>query len=215
MGDALLLLLPESTRKAAGGTAEGADDGAVVANLPDAAAGRLRALRRTLWEAWDDPPDPPLVLPAYARFQGNMYRRIPQAAWEAREAGVEVVIVSGLYGLAASRDPVVAYPHSMAEVTPPFGRLNGWWRANGLPDLLRAYLRASGPPRVVDLLSQAYRKAVAGYDADLEGVQVTTIDFPGLGRGSQPRRGEIVAAALRTGEVPSVTGGTLRHPKGS
>ena len=93
------------------------------------------------------------------------------------------------------------YDQSMAESTPPFGKLNRWWHSRGLPRILGAYLEAIRPALVVDLLSLEYREAVTGYEGDLAGIEVRRIDFPGLGRASQPRRGEAVARILRTGKA--------------
>ena len=89
----------------------------------------------------------------------------------------------------------------MAEKTPPFGKLNRWWHDHGLPQILTAYLRAVRPKVVVDLLSLEYRESVQGFAAGVNGIEVKTIDFPGMGRGSQPLRGERIAEILRTGKV--------------
>jgi cytoplasmic iron level regulating protein YaaA (DUF328/UPF0246 family) len=135
-------------------------------------------------------------MPAYLRYDGNMYRYIPKEAWESRAAGVEVAIVSALYGLALSRDPIRVYGFSMAENLPTLGTLHGWWREHGLPAILASLITASRPERIVDLLSLEYRKAVDGYRGSIK-APVEAIDFPGLGRASQPRRGETVAEVLR------------------
>jgi hypothetical protein len=130
-----------------------------------------------------------------------MYRAIGEEAWAHRVPGVEVLIVSGLYGLVASREPVVRYDVSMAEPVERLGKLNRWWRDHGLPSILHAYLEAVHPPQVIDLLSLEYREAVEGYAHQLHGTAVRTIDFRGLGRGSQPRRGKRVAELLTTGRL--------------
>lgn len=140
-------------------------------------------------------------LPAFERFDGNMYRSIPREVWENRHPSVEVVIASALRGLVASRDHIPAYHLSMAESTPPFGKMNRWWHAGELPHILAEYLLAVRPKTVVDLLSLEYRESVAGYENRLGGLNVKAIDFPGMGRASQPRRGEKVAEILRTGLV--------------
>lgn len=192
-----IVLIPESTRKAKGGTAEAAED-AVAKALPRGAKAKLVALREEVRsKAPAGSVDDSGLLPAHLRFQGNMYRHIPQEAWENRRPEVEVLIVSGLCGLVASRDPVVRYEASMAEPFPPLGKLNRWWHDHGLPGILGEYLKAVHPSNVVDLLSLEYREAVTGYADGLAGISVKTIDFPGLGRGSQPRRGEKVAEILR------------------
>ena len=82
------------------------------------------------------------------------------------------------------------------ENLPGLGTLHGWWRENGLPAILASLINTARPGRIVDLLSLEYRKAVDGYRAGLD-VPVEAIDFPGMGRASQPRRGEVVADVLR------------------
>lgn len=197
-----LVLIPESTRKQRGAAAVPAAASSFELDLPPEAAGRLRVLRDEMRKAAAETiMDPGKVMPAYLRFQGNMYRHIPREAWERRAAGVEVLIVSGLYGLVASRDPVVYYECSMAEPLPPLGKLNRWWHDRGLPEILGTYLDSVRPKQVVDLLSLEYREAVIGYADGLSEIDVTTIDFPGMGRASQPRRGEKVAEILRTGKI--------------
>lgn len=194
----LVVLIPESTRKRKGGDpyltmADGFADA-----LPKVEKDRLLGLRTEVANAWRNTAAKDGLMPAFRRFDGNMYRRIPDAAWETRRPDVEALIVSGLYGLLESRDTVFAYPHSMAEVTPPFGKLNRWWHEQGLASILAAYLQAMKPHEVLDLLSHEYREAVAGYEANVGGIKVTPLDFPGMGRASQPLRGEKIAHALGT-----------------
>lgn len=197
-----VVLIPESTRKGkAGQPSRGASD-AILEALPAGPRETLVSLRA---EVMKESPhgwvDSSALLPAYLRYQGNMYRHIPAEAWEARAAGVEVVILSGLRGFVASRDPIPFYEHSMAEPMAPFGKFNRWWHDHGLPEILAAYLCAVRPVTVVDLLSLEYRDAVAGFADGLGGIALKTIDFPGMGRGSQPLRGEKVAEILRTGQL--------------
>ncbi len=194
----VLVLIPESTRKAKGGEPLPAGASTLADALPRDARRRLEVLRDQVREAAGDKVgNPAEVLPAFRRFKGNMYRAIPEEAWGERIPGVEVVMVSGLYGLVASRDPTVAYYVSMAEPLERFGKLNRWWRDHGLPGLLRDYLHGVRPELVLDVLSLEYREAVDGFASGLHGVKVRQIDFRGLGRGSQPRRGKLVAKVLR------------------
>ena len=197
----IVVLIPESTRKVKGGTTSPPSVDEIAGSLPAADRAKLHSLRE---EVSRGSPRGSIksggVLPAYRRFDGNMYRHIAADAWAARSPHVEVLIASGLRGLLASRDTVPAYDHSMAESTPPFGKLNRWWHSRGLPGILAAYLTAVRPEAVVDLLSLEYRESVAGYADGLRGIDVRTIDFPGMGRGSQPLRGEHVTRILRSGE---------------
>ncbi|HEX9341333.1 MAG TPA: peroxide stress protein YaaA [Thermoplasmata archaeon] len=196
----IVVLIPESTRKRKGGTSMAEAD-AIADALPDASHKRLEDLRSEIraGSAASSVDAARGLLAAYRRYDGNMYRSIPDDAWEKRAANVEVVIASGFRGVVASRDPIPAYVHSMAEPMPPFGKLNRWWHDRGLPDILAAYLRAVRPSTVVDLLSLEYRESVLGYAADLGGIEVQMIDFPGMGRASQPLRGERIAAILKSG----------------
>jgi hypothetical protein len=197
-----LVLIPESTRKAKGGGAAQGGSRAFDGALPREEHRRLTVLRDQVRAAAPDSiAEPEAFLPAFQRYRGNMYRAIGEEAWERRAPGVEVLIVSGLYGLVASRDPVAQYDLSMAEPVERLGKLNRWWRDHGLPSILHAYLEAVHPPHVVDLLSLEYREAVEGFASGLRGTTVKTIDFRGLGRGSQPRRGRKVAELLLTKKI--------------
>ena len=193
-----VVLIPESTRKAKGGEPAPAGAARLESALSRDARRKLEVLRDQVRAAAPDAVgNPAELLSAYRRFRGNMYRAIPDEAWEQRIPGVEVVMVSGLYGLVASRDPIVLYHVSMAEPLERLGKLNRWWRGHGLPNLLHAYLTAVHPDLVLDVLSLEYREAVEGYAAGLHGTKVRRVDFRGLGRGSQPRRGKLVAKVLR------------------
>jgi cytoplasmic iron level regulating protein YaaA (DUF328/UPF0246 family) len=197
----VVVLIPESTRKHPGGDPKAAVTDGFASSLPTAARSRLEALREEVRGKSAKDIARGGLLPAYRRFDGNMYRSIEPEAWARRAPNVEVLIASGLFGLIASLDTVPAYKHSMAESMPPFGKLNRWWHERGLPGVLTSYLQATRPVTVVDLLSLEYREAVEGYAGGLAGIDVQMINFPGMGRASQPRRGERVTEILRTGKA--------------
>ena len=198
----VVVLIPESTRKRPGGSSDAPKEDTITGALPTDARVKLNALRE---EVVTKGPRGVVAsgkfLPAHQRFDGNMYRNIPSEAWDERSPAVEVVIASALRGLVASRDGIPAYRLSMAEVTPPFGKLNRWWHDRGLPGILASYLNAVRPGIVVDLLSLEYRESVKGYAERLTGIDIKTVDFPGMGRASQPLRGERVASILRSGKA--------------
>ena len=196
----IVVLIPESTRKARAGSSDAPEVDSIASALPAAIRAKLEGLREeVLHKSPKGSVRPGGLLPAYRRFQGNMYMSIPEEAWAHRAPNVEIVIASGLRGLVASRDTVPAYALSMAEPTPPFGKLNRWWHDRGLPEVLAAYLDSIHPRLVVDLLSLEYRQSVVGYAATLKEIDVRTIDFPGMGRSSQPLRGERIARILQSG----------------
>lgn len=198
----IVVLIPESTRKRRGGSSNAKPTDAIADALPDSAREALRALRdEVLAKSPRGTVAAGGLFPAFERFDGNMYRYIPADSWERRSPAVEVVIASALRGLVASRDPIPSYHLSMAEPTPPFGKLNRWWHDRGLPGILGAYLESVRPKKVVDLLSLEYRESVIGYGANLRGIDVKTIDFPGMGRASQPRRGEKIGEILLAGKA--------------
>jgi len=131
----IVVLIPESTRKARGGSSEAPEIDSIASALPAAIRAKLEGLREeVLHKSPKGSVRPGGLLPAYRRFQGNMYMSIPEEAWAHRAPNVEIVIASGLRGLVASRDTVPAYALSMAEPTPPFGKLNRWWHERGLPE---------------------------------------------------------------------------------
>ena len=178
---------------------------ACVSTMPADAARSLKSLRTKVAAAAKLPMAQDLVpsrkgnaelLSAHERYQGNMYRRIPEEAWAKPARGVEVVIVSALYGPIHFREPVRPYAFSMGEKLPKLGVLHTWWRDHGLPAILAAYLNAAQPKQVTDLLSGHYRQSTEGYLA-LTKADVEQVDFPGMGRGSQPARGKKVADLLR------------------
>jgi len=198
----IVILIPESTRKRRGGSPSIAPADGVVEALPAAARTKLSGLRdEVAAKSPDGSIDSRGLMLAYERFDGNMYREIPRDAWEVRSPRVEVLIASGLRGLVASRDTIPRYEHSMAEPMAPFGKLNRWWRDHGLPSILAAFLTAVRPRAVVDLLSLEYRESVDGYADGLTGIDVQAVNFPGMGRASQPLRGERVAEILRSGKT--------------
>jgi len=198
----IVVLIPESTRKRTDGSTAAKATDAISDALPEAARRKLGDLRD---EVVAKSPKGAIstagLSPAFERFDGNMYRYIPDDAWARRSPGVEVVIASALRGLVGSRDPIPSYHLSMAESIPPFGKMNRWWHDRGLPDLLAAYLESIRPHQVVDLLSLEYRESVIGYATKLHGIDVKTIDFPGMGRASQPLRGEMIGEILLQGKV--------------
>src|SRR5438132_11691827 len=130
----LVVLIPESTRKRSGGSSGPPGEDMVTGTLPVAVRQKLESLQaEVLKKSPSGSVEAGRFLPAYQRFDGHMYRSIPQEDWERRAPGVEVIIASALRGLIASRDLIPSYEMSRAEPLPPFGTLNQWGQPAGLP----------------------------------------------------------------------------------
>jgi len=100
----VIVLIPESTRKRSGGSPESPKDDAIEGALPAAERQELEVLRQKLLQ--EGPRgfvDAGRFLPAYQRFDGNMYRYIPREAWEQRSPAVEVVIASSNTHITAAK----------------------------------------------------------------------------------------------------------------
>lgn len=200
-----LLLIPDSHRKARGNAATAVPKDACANLLGAESQAKLHDLRRQVAAAAKYPLAPDLVpegkasvelLPAYLRYQGNMYRRIPPPSWDGRAKGVEILILSALYGPIRALEPVRPYPFSMGESLPGLGTLHRWWRDHGLPALFAEVLLAMQPRTVTDLLSGVYRSAVDGYVPLVRELKVEQVEFPGMGRASQAARGDLIAKVL-------------------
>src|SRR5437879_9433820 len=140
-GIRVLVLIPDSTRKRKGSMA-GAPGPGIADALPAADLARLVALRRKVATAAElplasdiDPASKGKVdlMPAYLRYDGNMYRYIPREAWESRAAGVEVAIVSALSGLVLSRQPIRMYRLPMQVDIPGLGSIHALSREHDVP----------------------------------------------------------------------------------
>src|SRR5438128_10593091 len=81
----IIVLIPESTRKARGGSAGSPEVDSIAASLPATARAKLKGLRE---EVLHKSPQGSLraggLLPAYHPLPGNMYMSIPDDAWSKR-----------------------------------------------------------------------------------------------------------------------------------
>jgi hypothetical protein len=165
-----LVLLPPSKGKADGGDGPAygevaaGDDGplgdarrrllaevADLDHLDDAATARIAGVggdkvahARRLLAGLPTAP----TLPAHRRYTGIVHGNAGLAGMAPRRAGVEVVVVSALLGLAAMDEPVPDYRLEFAARLPSLGGIAGWWREQAADELAR---RCRGR-RVWDLL---------------------------------------------------------------
>ena len=120
----IVVLLPPSEAKASGGNAPPWAPGTgVLPALDDSRRRVLRAARRGIADA--------PTLPAMQRYTGVLYRELDWASLPAparRRGDSGVLIVSGLWGVVAPRDPIPDYKLKMSASLPRLGKLSTWWR---------------------------------------------------------------------------------------
>jgi uncharacterized protein len=120
-----ILLLPPSEGKATGGRGPVWRPGTMALDLDEA---RREVLAATAGA--DDLLAGP-TMPAAQRYTGVLYGALAYAELD-RTARTrvdrQVLIVSGLWGLVAPRDPIPHYRLKMGAAVPGLGRLATWWR---------------------------------------------------------------------------------------
>lgn len=131
------------------------------------------------------------ILPAFKRYDGNLYRQIQERTWQnlRRDNRVDVVIVSGLYGLVFWDEPIRYYNVKMNKSLWFGRRLCTWWKRQGLPGILASFIRKIGYSDVHDFLSTHYRVAVTDYQRLNPSIGVHVHDYLGLGSGADYHRG--------------------------
>jgi hypothetical protein len=134
------------------------------------------------------------VLPAWQRYTGVVWDHLDPASLPAAVL-TQIVVVSGLLGLARGDDPVPDYRVKMGASLVPLGKLSTWWRESLSAELARVARRRV----IVDLLPQEHRAALV-LDG-LEGVSVTLVDPTGKpgGHFAKAAKGELARAILVDG----------------
>ncbi len=134
------------------------------------------------------------VLPAWQRYTGVVWDHLDPATLPP-PARKQIVIVSGLLGLARGDDPVPDYRLKMGATLAPIGKLSRWWRASISAELARVARRRV----VVDLLPQEHRGALEL--GGLDGVSITLVDPSGKpgGHFAKAAKGELARAILTDG----------------
>lgn len=134
------------------------------------------------------------TLPAWRRYTGVVWDHLDPATLTPA-AHKQIVVVSGLLGLARGDDPVPDYRLKMGANLRPLGKLSTWWR-----DALTVELECIVRRRfVVDLLPQEHRAALVldGFD----GVSLTLVDPTGKpgGHFAKAAKGALARAILTDG----------------
>lgn len=164
-----VILVPPSEGKADGGDGPPWSPGRMA--FPDLDEARAELLAAAPSTAVD--PSGPTV-PAIERYTGVLYKELdaPSLRGQARRRlDRDLVVVSGLWGLVAPRDPIPTYRLKMSASLPGTGRLSTWWR----PTLTAALAPRVRGAEVWDLLPNEHAAAL-DWDA-LAPARRTTIRF--------------------------------------
>lgn len=137
------------------------------------------------------------LLPAWQRYDGNLYRKAQLAERDVHRPDLRIFIVSALFGVISARDAIRHYNVAMTDRLPDGRRVNKFWQANGLASIIADLLVRIGAREVHDYLSGSYRKAVEALDRKLPvGCEYFAMSYPGLGTGSDYHRGSDVRDLL-------------------
>lgn len=101
---------------------------------------------------------PALLMPAFKRYDGNLYRKITGAHWEklAQTDHVEIIIVSALYGLLIPWEAIREYNLTMATAVVRRLKLSRWWIKEEIGHHLKEYILRNQITDVYNFLSSSY-----------------------------------------------------------
>jgi hypothetical protein len=130
------------------------------------------------------------LLPAWQRYDGNLYRKAQLAECDVHRPDVMIFIVSALFGVISARDTIRHYNVAMTDRLPDGRKVNRFWRAHGLTSIIEDLFRSIGAREVHDCLSGSYREALEALGHKLPlGCKYISRSYPGLGTGSDYHRG--------------------------
>lgn len=168
-----LIVIPCSGRKRRGGT-EGAQETSVIDWLPEELGEELLEARRR--NASTSRLDESRTMPAVERYAGMLYEAADGALERLKEAGAEVAIVSGGYGVVRGSEPIGWYAQPFAE---------RMWPKGLVARCLGAYAESIEATTVVGLLAgtTAYAKVFreVRWSPTVEEVWLVSPDLDGGG----------------------------------
>lgn len=156
MAPRTVILLPPSEGKVEGGAGAPWAPGTMA--LPDL-DGMRKELLDLLPSAIGADVREAATMPAIERYSGVLYKELDAATIRGqakRRLDRQVLIVSGLWGAVAPRDPIPYYKLKMAARVGDLGRLSGWWR----PELTAALAPKVKGAVVWDLLPNEHAAAL-------------------------------------------------------
>ena len=114
-----------------------------------------------------------------------------------RNAGINALIVSALYGILNPEDFIRDYELKMTDSIPGIGKVSTWWRHMGLRQILVELIQNLGVNECHDLLVINYRSVFLPWPSD-SGQEYFVYNFPGQGIGSLHQRGLIIEDLLNS-----------------
>ena len=162
-----LVVVPCSGGKCSGGMSDPSDSVSVLDFLPAGLASKLRDQR--IRNAPKARVDNALLLSAHQRYTGHLYQAAGNAFDTLINAGAEVLIISGGYGIVHAREFIGDYNRRFC---------NADWPENLIQLCLAMYAAAADSRAVIGLFSKSgdYRKAFCNTDwpAQVERVDLVT-----------------------------------------
>jgi hypothetical protein len=169
-----LMLIPDSPHVRRGGDPTWRRQSTALALLGEAGA-RLAEARRALAELVGEAAGPDLggdgnrraYLPALERFDGPLYEAaaaISRSAAERETMRRSCLIVSALYGLVTTNEPIREYALTMETPLPDGRTVSHWWREHGLGEALRSYVAETGVADLYSFLPAEHAAALDGLE---------------------------------------------------
>jgi len=205
----ILIIIPCCGSKKQGGHSKYNSANSIFNYLSPDAQKHLLELRRQLFEYFNIESGPEiqspikpstLYLDAFQRYTGThsqIYGRITRQSWDKlqKSGGLNLVIISALYGLLMFNEPIQDYNITMKNKIGS-STLKTWWRKNGLGQILKDYVLNQDIKVVKNLLSIDYNDAIRGTLQVLK-IEHEILDFSQFKSGSNAHRGDWVNKFIR------------------
>lgn len=210
MAPRTLILIPPSEGKTEGGTGPIWSPATMTVDLDEQ---RLRVLDAL---GADHPARTGPTTPAIERYRGVLYDELDASSIRGparRRLNERVLIVSGLWGLVAPKDPIPWYKQKMGASVAPLGRLSTWWR----PAIVEALRSRARGAIVWDLLPNEHAAAIDWSDiAVRHRVTIRFLDRDGrtVSHWNKLLKGSIVRWLAETGETDPAALTHFDHPRG-
>lgn len=217
MSSRTLILLPPSEGKAEGGSGPPWEPGAMTVDL-DEHRGEVLTAADGADVAGGGVPGPvaaAATMPAIERYRGVLYDELDAATIRGvarRRLNSRVLIVSGLWGLVAPKDPIPFYKLKMSASVPPLGRLSTWWR----PAITGALAARAHRATVWDLLPNEHSAAIDWTSiSPRRRITIRFLDRNGrtVSHWNKLLKGSIVRWLAETGETDPDALGRFEHPR--